>query len=349
MPPKRQRGGKERAEKATFSSEKALESGRPAVLYAWVLDPQPDDVIPAGLKKEALLLVCPRATAEQAGKVLSDGQVSLLDALRRLEALQGQSPPPPKRSRTAARSGSKAADRLSKLLTEVAARSAQQVEHENALENAAEEGRVKAEALVAATAEARKAKRRGRLPEPTSTCSACLDTLPVAALVVCPFFVEFAECEGNRVVAAKKEFAAHQICPVCLRAYLLAVRLHGGDALSMVCPGCVSSVQHLVGPEHHGQSLRQLSRKKWVGAKGPYPEQTVRRVLGPLDWLRMKDLQVVLKHPPPLSPETVSYLRSEGGRLCPWCKTPHVKGSGCDAVMCELCSTVFDYQRAPKV
>lgn len=113
----------------------------------------------------------------------------------------------------------------------------------------------------------------------------------------------------------------------------------------MRCPTCVAEVRRSLTAYEKGKPFKLLAQRMTYYSS-TLPKETVSRVLGPLDHLRIKDLKVELGKKVAIDDAVRPVLRASGAKLCPYCGNAVQHGGGCNAIVCDNCTRVFDWQIA---
>uniref|UniRef100_A0A7S4R9A4 Uncharacterized protein n=1 Tax=Alexandrium monilatum TaxID=311494 RepID=A0A7S4R9A4_9DINO len=177
------------------------------------------------------------------------------------------------------------------------------------------------------------------------------------------------ESLADRVHEALKDIEPHVFCPSCLRTYLMGTTVHAGSLRKMFCPGCTKVLRDNAevatggwrwceecGEYHYGSDFDMTGLgldgiRDELGMRdiAPFAPEALTRVLGPLDLLRLRDVAANTVHPPKLSHGIAKALRVQGARRCSFCNQAQVVDGGCNAVLCESCGLVFDWDTAKRV
>lgn len=174
----------------------------------------------------------------------------------------------------------------------------------------------------------------------------------------------------EKLQEAAKEVEPHIYCASCLRTYLMGTTVHGGDLHKMFCPGCTKLLRDSAEVKHGGwrwceechefhfsggaidmtglglDGIRVETGMQHIQPLGP---ELLARVLGPMDQLRMRDTADSIVEPPRVDRKLVKVLRRQGARHCTFCGQAQVIDGGCNAVLCESCGLVFDWEVAKPV
>jgi len=167
-----------------------------------------------------------------------------------------------------------------------------------------------------------------------------------------------------------KEVDPHVFCASCLRTYLMGTTVHGGDLHKMFCPGCTKLLRDSAEVAHGGWHWCEECREfhfssdefdmTGLGLDGirietgmrhiqPLGPELLARVLGPMDQLRLRDVADSIVDPPRVAHGLLKALRLQGARRCSFCGQAQVVDGGCNAVLCESCGLVFDWDAAKPV
>eukprot|EP00930_Biecheleria_cincta_P090099 TRINITY_DN79441_c0_g1_i1.p1 TRINITY_DN79441_c0_g1~~TRINITY_DN79441_c0_g1_i1.p1 ORF type:complete len:379 (+),score=62.07 TRINITY_DN79441_c0_g1_i1:57-1193(+) len=329
--------------------------------FHYVLEPAPQLSLKA--RFDALQHCCPTAPPSLLRSAALEKSRPLLAVVETLRQ-EGQATAPKRRS--LASTGS---HQLGDMLAEAVKAKAEQSEF-----------MMKQEALCSKRAAPSKKQTTLDLPIDLQCCS-CLEHGPRSALVLCnigvrrlitvkrniKFWLQAPLWQRRRQgqpALSRRDFAAEQIkealkevvphvfCRSCLRTYLMGTSVHRGTLQKMFCPACTSMLRASAEAAENnyldmtGFSLDVIRDRTWGNLMKPIDTTSLTRVLGPLDVLRLSSLAYSCAKPARLAPGLRKVLQEQGARRCSFCGHACILAGGCNAVVCECCGLVFNWNKA---
>lgn len=155
---------------------------------------------------------------------------------------------------------------------------------------------------------------------------------------------------AKKLQEAMGDIMPHVFCTMCMRNYLMGTSVHIGEPQKMFCPGCTDMLRTSAQANGMvGLGLDGIRDNSWGLAMQPIDSASLARILGPLDLLSLCDLAFGMAKPPRLARGLVETLQKEGARYCSFCGHVGMHGGGCNAVLCERCGLVFNWDKAKVV